>query len=149
MFIFGLLESISDEWKTIGYDQNLTPFPNMDSEIGCVFFSREVRESLKGLKYWFLLRPNKAFTNSHKSPCEGAKNCQSRWFCGANTSLQNVISHYALASNYKHFLKNYFLRKTRFPKKKSIFPKWGDIEKRKFSYLIGRKKESQIVRFVG
>ncbi len=37
LFIFDLLESISHEWKTIGYGQNLTPFPNMDSEIGSLF----------------------------------------------------------------------------------------------------------------
>ncbi len=32
-FIFGLLESILDEWKTIGYDQNFVLFPNMCSKI--------------------------------------------------------------------------------------------------------------------
>ncbi len=37
LFIFDLLESISGEWKTIGYDHNLMPFPNMDSEIGSLF----------------------------------------------------------------------------------------------------------------
>ncbi len=36
-FICDLLENISDERKTIGYDQNLVPFPNMDSEIGSLF----------------------------------------------------------------------------------------------------------------
>jgi hypothetical protein len=37
LFIFNLLESISDKWKTMSYDQHLMLFPNIGSEIVYLF----------------------------------------------------------------------------------------------------------------
>ena len=73
LFIFALLESISDEWKTIGYDQNLMLFPNMDSEIWCLFLFERSEGISERPKSWFGRRTNRVFPNSHKSLCEGAK----------------------------------------------------------------------------
>jgi hypothetical protein len=78
LFIFDLLESISDEWKTIGYDQNLVLFPNMDSEIECLFLFERSEGIFERSKNRFERQRNRVFANSHKSLCEGAKNCRSR-----------------------------------------------------------------------
>ena len=78
LFIFGLLKSISNEWKTIGYNQNLMLFPNMDSEIGCLFLFERSEGIFERLKNWFGRRTNRVFANSHKSLCVSAKICRSR-----------------------------------------------------------------------
>ncbi len=44
MFIFDLLESISDEPKTIDGDQNFMLFPNMGLEILCLFYLKNSEE---------------------------------------------------------------------------------------------------------
>ncbi len=90
LFIFGLLENISEEWKTKGYDQNLMLFPNMDSEIVCLFFEKS-EGIFERHQNRFGRQRNRVFANSNKSLCEHPKNCRSRWFCRANISLQNVM----------------------------------------------------------
>ena len=93
LFVFGLLENISEEWTTMGYDQNFMLFPNMDSEIVCLFFFEKSEGLFERHQNWFGQQINKVFANSHKSRCEDPQNCRSRWFCSANISLQNVLSH--------------------------------------------------------
>jgi len=45
MFVhFGLLESISDEPKTIGHDQNFMLFLNMGLKIFCIFLFKTSEE---------------------------------------------------------------------------------------------------------
>jgi hypothetical protein len=71
----------------------LCSFRIWTQKLGVCFWSREVRRIFERPKNWFEQRTNRIFSNSHKFLCEGAKNCRSRWFCRANTFLQNVISH--------------------------------------------------------
>ena len=78
LFIFGLLESISDESKTMGQDQNFVLFPNMCSEILCLLLLESNEEILERPKKLVWTANKQVFANPHKSLCEGAKNCQSR-----------------------------------------------------------------------
>ena len=93
LFIFGLFKNISAEWKTIGYDQKLMLFLNMDSEIGCLFSFKTSKRIFERPRNWFRRRTNRVFPNCDRSLCEDVKNCQNRWFCRANISFQNLISH--------------------------------------------------------
>ena len=51
MFVhFGLLQSISDEPKTIGHDQNFVLFLNMDLEMLCLFLLKSSEKLFKRLE---------------------------------------------------------------------------------------------------
>ena len=62
----------------MGYDQNFMLFPNMDSEMVCLFFFEKSNGIFERHQNWFGQQINKVFANSHKSLYEDPKNCWSR-----------------------------------------------------------------------
>jgi hypothetical protein len=99
LIIFGPLENILDESKTMGEDQNFMLFQNMNSEMLCLFFLRVLMKSLTGLKIWFGRRTSRFLPTPLSPFTEVLKTVRLGNFCRANTSLQIVILNLVVAFN--------------------------------------------------